>query len=210
MKKIFLAIICTLLITLTLFCVTNANAEENATEDVSETEQTEIITDENESQETDQYETEEESSGDKLRNWFNANLGWIFGLPLGAMLTALCEILVLSKKAKETAQSIKNNIDLKNNVKEEINTFKDIVSNAKEVTNYTYDSIKKISTKLGVANANIDKITHSFNTLNDNLGAISNRLNTLEKSICMIAQNDEKLVSNGVSGNITRLLEEQK
>ena len=192
---------------------------EEIVEENNATEQQEVI----ENNETEIHEAT------KVETWLEKNLGWVVGIPVGTLITALIEMLYLFKKAREKAQELKETKDVKEFAIEEVKNAKQILETTNVLLNELkgiYDYVLENSTKTkeeidklkGYVENRVNDVQNEFTSqfetnqvdLQKNfveLQKMLGRFTAIETIQKMVALNTKELVCTGTAEKIVKMLE---
>lgn len=154
--------------------------------------------------------------------WLEKYFGWIVGVPIGTLITALIEIIALAKKSKETKDSNKS-------IKEQIEITKEMLKNAITVqseamalVNFVKDNSETTLKELERVRVNITDTMNEMNVcfssgfnfnqekMQENfkeLELLLNRFKSIEEIQKLIALNTKELVCSGTAEKIVKKLE---
>lgn len=149
----------------------------------------------------------------KAAEWFETNLGWFVGIPVGTLLTLLIDMLVLFKKAKERIAENQSTKDLHKVALDEIAYAKAIMTKSQEIAkaavetaNYVKANIEDIQRRLDVTDNMILENTTMFSNLKNSIADLENKIATLNEVEQLIATHSKELVGNGTAERIVKML----
>lgn len=215
-----------MLLTIMLLIGLNLNTYKCVKGEVVENEE---LTEEVVEQVTEETNEEEIHEPTKLNTWFSDNLGWIFGVPVGTIITILIEMIYLFKKGKAKAEELKETKDVKQFAIDELKIANKLIEDTKEmqiavqkVVDYvknnsekTYTLIEQMLTGVGEIVGNVkEDFTNQFinnqSQLEKNfveLERMLKRFCSIENTQKLIALNTKELVCTGTAEKIVKLLE---
>ena len=195
-----------LFITIMLLIGLNLNTYKCVKGEVVENEE---LTEEVVEQVTEENNEEEIHEPTKLNTWFNTNLGWIFGVPVGTIITIIIEMIYLFKKGKEKAEELKETKDVKQFAIDELEIANKLIKDTKEmqtavqeVVDYvkdnsekTYTLIEQMLTGVGEIVGNVkEDFTNQFISNQSQLEKNFVELEKMLKRFCSI-ENTQKLIA---------------
>ena len=166
------------------------NIEENPTEEVVET-----------------------SKISKAETWLEDNFGWIFGIPVGALITAILEILVISKKEKLKVEEIKvtkqsnellsKGIEITNEMVEEA---KKLLADTVEQVNCIAKSVDNLYGRLDHTDNYLQQVKGTFFNLQNNINNVNADIQKLNQVQLLIATHTRELVANTTAEEIVKII----
>lgn len=157
-------------------------------------------------------------------NWFEDNLGWLFGLPLGSLLTIALEILVLAKKSKAKVEELKETKDANKFIKEQIEignemytkgvelfdvckeTITTVETNFNELSSVLTDKVNDIAKRLDNTDNLVIETKNTFDALNGIIEANKVEIEKLQQALLLVSTHTKELVANSTAEEIVKLV----
>ena len=220
MKKIITVFIALLSINILMFQVMPKIKAEG--DEIEEPETQEVL--EENTEETTEEEQPVINPKTKAEQWFETNLGWIVGIPLGTLFTTLIELLYLAKKSKEKIAELKQTKDFNTFAKEQLELGKEMYEKGVQLIGTCQETINVLEANVtelnGVLTAKVDDIArrldntdalvidarNTFENLNGIIEANKVEIEKLQKAHLLIATHTKELVANSTAEEIVKLV----
>lgn len=156
--------------------------------------------------------------------WFEKNLGWVVGIPIGTLITALIELIYLAKKSKEKLAELKETKDFNKFAKEQVElgnemykksqelfvacqeTIGVIEANVSELNGVLTAKVNDIAKRLDNTDALVIETKNTFDGLNAMIEANKVQVEKLQEAILLVSTHTKELVANSTAEEIVKLV----
>lgn len=137
--------------------------------------------------------------------WFENNMGWFIGIPVGSALDLILGMLFLFAKRKDyKADLMKNELQRAENSKF-ITDSKDTLNKVGSFITTSQELVNKASNDFNAMNKKFDDLSIKFDDLEKTNDKLTNDIEKLISIIALISSNNSDLVANGIAEEINAI-----
>ena len=143
-------------------------------------------------------------------NWFENNMGWFVGIPIGTVASSILEIVALSKKSKAYTKDLFANSETRKEVKTAIKEISDTNAKVGKFVTKAENIFLNLDKKVDFAIDKAEKTAEGCKEVADKVDGLKTEVEALLQAISLMASQDKDLVSSGVAEKVNKIAESVK